>query len=305
VTETSYRGDWAYKARGGQRFSGRSLYADSYAQRLAPLRGQISRTTGGRMRQEHGRYLGGLGGDAADGQTGYDPAYQEQSTYELEQQDDTFGSGIFDPGGRAGTNNPDMGVFASHYSWPGYLAREVPFTVSRDVSDITDDAEVVYVPGGGMAFVEEAGRLQRPAVLGPTWRPKGLTPAGVTRRDQPYAFMNRPDQPYQEPLNPRAPVAPVPRYGSPPRDPHTWVAPVATRTGPCQVPRQPPAYRVPPRSIVEPSGPGIAVRRPPSCDGLGQEEDKKPATAGQLAAAGALAGIALGLAMVAVKKKGR
>lgn len=255
------------------------------------------------MRQEHGRYLGGLGGESADGQTGYDPAYQGETTQQLEEQDDTFGSGIFDPGGRAGTSNPDMGVFASHYSWPGYLAREIPFTVSRDVSDITDDAEVVYVPGGGMAFVEEAGRLRRPAVTGPTWRPKALTPAGVTQRDQPYAFLNRPDQPYQEPLNPRARVTGVPRYGEPERDPHTWVAPVGTRRPSCQVPRHPHPHRVPTRSVVDPSGPGIAVRPPPACNGFGQEEEKKPASAAQLAAAGALVGVAAGLVMVAIKKK--
>ncbi|MCP4248747.1 MAG: hypothetical protein GY778_17020, partial [bacterium] len=122
------------------------------------------------MRAEHGRYLSGLGGESPSGEVGYDPAYQGQEMYELEHQDDTYGSGIFDPGGRSATANANMGVFASHYSLPGYLAREVPFTVSRDVSDITDDAEVVIVPSGGLTYVESRGKLTRPAVLGPTWR---------------------------------------------------------------------------------------------------------------------------------------
>lgn len=159
----------------------------------------------------HGRYLSGFGGASLTGGVGYDPSYQGQHIYELEEQDDTYGSGIFDPEGRAGTANPNMGVFASHDSLPGYLAREVPFTVSRDVTDITDDADVVIVPGGGMSYIESRGKLTGPAVLGPTWRPPQIQPAGWTRHDQEYAFMNKGDS-RGTVLNPGAPVRPPPTY---------------------------------------------------------------------------------------------
>lgn len=300
MTHYRHDADWASDARGDQRYTGASLFADSWALRKSPLLGQVSRTVEGKLRARHGRYLAGLGGEQPDGQVGYDPAYQDALTYELEQQDDNLGSGIFDPGSRPGTANANMGVFASHYSWPGYLARWIPFTVSRDVSDITDDAEVVYVPGGGMAFVEEAGRLRRPAVTGPTWRPKALTPAGVTSRDQPYAFLNRPGQPYQPPLNPNAPVTGVPTYGRPARVDNYPNYPVPQAPPSCRVPRTPGQHNVPLRSSVQPNGGRIAIRPPAACSGVGADDG---GSTGKALAAGVVAGAAAGLLWLAVKKK--
>lgn len=295
---------WAYNARGSQRYEGPSLYANSFAMRKFPILGSVTQGVRGRMRNMHGRYLSGLGGEQPDGRQGYDPQYQDESTYDLEAQDDVFGSGIFDPGSRGGTANANMGVFASHYSLPGYIARNIPFTVSRDVSDITDGAEVVTVPAGGMTFVEQAGRLTRPAVTGPTWRPKALTPAGVTDRDQPYAFLNRPDQPYPEPLNARAPVTGPPTYGRPPRDSDVWSEPVPINRPQAPLPLSPNQATLGRRMTVSPQGAALAtpnIRRAP-LSGVGAEPTKSPATLGQLFVAGTVVGAAVGLVSMAMKK---
>jgi hypothetical protein len=122
------------------------------------------------------------------GATGFDPRYQGQHIYDLEKEDDTFGSGIFDPGGRGGTANPNMGVFAAHYSLPGYVARDVPFHVMKDVTDITDDAQVVSIPGGGLYYVADSDSGEGHAPSPPTWRP-AIQPPGWTRFDQVYVDM--------------------------------------------------------------------------------------------------------------------
>jgi len=140
------------------------------------------------MRKRYGRYLAGFGSEDMSGSVGYDPAYQGRHIYDLEKEDDTFGSGVFDPGGRGGTSNANMGIFAGHYSLPGYAARDVPFSVMKDVTDITDDAQVVSVPGGGMVYIEDRGRLMGAAPSAPTWRPS-IQPAGATRYDQVYVDM--------------------------------------------------------------------------------------------------------------------
>lgn len=253
----------------------------------------------------------GYGSETPTGERGIDPRYQSDELNELESQDDTFGSGIFDPGGRAATANTNMGVFASHYSLPGYAAREVPFTVSRDVTDITDNAEVVVVPGGGMVYVEERGKLTRPAILGPTWSPKAIQPAGVTGRDQVYAFMSRPSDPYRPPLNPDAPVVNPPTY-HPTRDNKYWIHAVPGRPQPCDLSRRPHAHLVPKRSDVVPIEHGMAIKRacPPHAHGerrampaFGQEEEKKPASGAQFALAGLILGAATGLVVSLTTKK--
>lgn len=180
------------------------MYGDKLAQQIPHLTGQNPATVA-RMRRNYGRYLSGFGGESLTGAVGYDPRYQGQEVYDLESEDDTFGSGIFDPKGRGGTSNPNLGVFATHNSLPGFIARDVPFTVQNDVTDITDGAAVVSVPGGGMFYVEKKGRLGGAAIMGPTWRPPQIEPAGYTRHDQVYAFMNRGNQRGHD-LFPGAPV---------------------------------------------------------------------------------------------------
>jgi hypothetical protein len=164
------------------------LYARDYFDRNHAHIISSSPQTVATMRKRYGRYLAGFGNEDMSGQVGYDPAYQGRHIYDLEKEDDTFGSGIFDPKGRGGTGNANMGIFAGHYSLPGNVAREIPFTVSKEVTDITDDAAVVTVPGGGMFYVEDRGRLAGAAPPGPTWRP-AIQPPGWTRYDQVYVDM--------------------------------------------------------------------------------------------------------------------
>ncbi len=227
------------------------MYARSFVDRNLALLGQVNPIVKERFRMEHGRYLSGFGSASPSGATGYDPAYQDQHVYELEGQDDVYGSGIFDPKGRAGTANPTMGVFASHDSLPGYIAREVPFTVSRDVTDITDGAGVVIVPGGGMSYIESRGKLEGPAVLGPTWRPPQIQPAGYTSFDQVYAFMNKPGQEGTV-LNPNAPVRPPPLYRPARTSPDEVLGVPMSPRGDVLVPFRRNATRIPYQSQVQP-----------------------------------------------------
>lgn len=164
------------------------LYARSYADRNLAHLTSSNPDTVTTMKKRYGRYLSGFGSEDMSGSTGYDPAYQGQHLYDLEKEDDTFGSGIFDPGGRGGTDNANMGIFAGHYSLPGFVARDVPFRVMKDVTDITDGAQVVSIPGGGMLYVADERRRQGAAPSPPTWRP-AIQPPGYTRYDQVYVDM--------------------------------------------------------------------------------------------------------------------
>lgn len=215
-------------------------------------------------------------GESLTGAVGYDPRYQGQEVYDLEKEDDTFGSGIFDPKGRGGTSNPNMGVFASHNSLPGYIARDVPFTVQDDVTDITDNAAVVSVPGGGMFYVEKNGHLGRAAVMGPTWRPPQIEPAGHTRHDQVYAFMNRPGQ-HGHDLFPGAPTRYQPPLMRPARTSQRHSYPVPGEPAARQVPFNRVGQGVPTTSIVRgtqlPIPVGAAYRHPvaPAAPGMPME----------------------------------
>lgn len=255
------------------------------------------------MRAPHGRYLSGLGGESPSGAVGYDAPYQDRGVYELEKQDDTYGSGIFDPEGRSGTSNPDTGVFASHNSLPGYVARDVSFTVSRDVTDITDGAEVVSVPAGGMYYVERDGRSASPAVLGPTYRPPQIEVGGpATGRDHPYKSLTRPGQAPAPPLNPHAPVVPPPAY-HPSRQPTTWVQPVGLQTPQCRVPTSPATHRVPRQMVVNPFVRPAPLQSGGCNSGFGAAEAPSSGLIGY-GIAGLLVGAATGW-WVSKQKKGR
>lgn len=114
---------------------------------------------------------------------------------DLERTDDVLGSGIFDPPGASATANIDTGVFASHNSLPGYLAREIPFVVMQDVTDLTSDASNVEIPGGGLNYVESRGELLGPACMGPTTRPPPIYPATPGGQYQTYAYLSKREQP--------------------------------------------------------------------------------------------------------------
>ena len=147
---------------------------------------------------EHAAMYGHVLSGVEDVQASYDNPDADwdlddtENIYELEEMDDTYGSGIFDPDRRPGTANTDMGVFASHDSLPGYLARETPFTVSEDVSSLPSGAPYVSVPAGGMAYIEAWGRPQKPRAFGPVPRPFKMRPSPPTGRKEPYAYLNTP-----------------------------------------------------------------------------------------------------------------
>lgn len=264
-----------------------------YISRNLPLIGQVNPSVRERMKRSHGRYLSGFGSDDFVGPSGADPAYQDRGLQELENQDDVYGSGIFDTEGSAGTANADTGVFASHYSVPGYIGRETPFAVSNEVTDITDNADVVYVPGGGMSFVEFRGQLRRPPILGPTPRqpyPRVSPAQGrMSVYKQLYGMGQNP-----APLNANAPNLPMPQY-KPPRNPMHWSREVPFANQQRRLPMSSVQNRLPRRMIVQPKDPSIAIR------GMGQN-DKEPASKTTLAVAGIMLGISTGIMLNVLSK---
>jgi hypothetical protein len=244
--------------------------------------------------QQHGR-LAGFGNDAQEN-IGNEPPrsdankWSELAVSELERDDDVFGSGIFDRPGRM-TSNVGDGVFASDYSLPGYVAREVPYAVSRDVTDVASGGEVVYIPGGGFYHVEQGGSIQPSAVLGPTARPPMLTPpvlpapipGGPGVEDQPYVT-TQPEYAAQAPLYPMAPVS------------SGWVLNPAR-------PKLQQSLSV--RSVDETTPPVYVrpIQRLPRP--LGQEETSSGPSAGQMAVAGILLGVSVGLLVNAVRGAGK
>lgn len=238
-----------------QLYYGRLYARDYFDRNLAHIISSNPQTVA-TMRKRYGRYLAGFSGEDMSGQVGYDPAYQGRHVYDLEKEDDTFGSGIFDPKGRGGTTNTNLGIFAGHYSLPGYAARDVPFTVSKDVTDITDDADVVSVPSGGMSYVEDRGRLVGAAPPGPTWRP-AIQPPGWTRYDQPYVDMQGKPVPMEG-------FGQLPRrrlHARPPRVPQTVTSVPTDMVSPHGVPMIPAQAPIGFRQIVHATQTPVGVSR--------------------------------------------
>lgn len=159
--------------------------------RLLPITGQLNPVSAREFAAQNGRYLSGFGSHPTPPETeiGVERA-EHAELFDLENEDDVLGSGIFDPSRRPATSNANTGVFASHYSLPGYQARETPFVVNPEITDLTDDASIVTVPGGGMAYVESRGRLLGPACPQQPPPPRGLSPAHVTSQYETYAQMD-------------------------------------------------------------------------------------------------------------------
>jgi len=153
--------------RGASRQPFPDPYPQDFVNRYLSIIGQDNPQSVRRRAMQHGRYLAGFGqGPAALTTTeadGDEPDWSDASTREYEGQDDAVGSGIFDEAGAAPTVHQRLGVFGAHYSIPGYIARNPPFSVS-DVLDV-NGARVVEVPAGGMAYAEQGGRLMDPALL--------------------------------------------------------------------------------------------------------------------------------------------
>lgn len=158
-----------------QPYTGEVVNRDPISRNL-PLLGQLNPVESRRLASEHGRFLSGFGETKMPTMHDEDQISDHADVSDMEQQDDVFGSGVFDPFRRPATVNPDLGVFAAHYSIPGNHAREVPFTVNREITDITSGAEVVGIPSGGLNYVEHGDALP---YLDPTTRYEPYAKPGV------------------------------------------------------------------------------------------------------------------------------
>ena len=247
--------------------------------------GQLNPLQKARLAMQHGRYLSGLGAApvAPDGGDALYEAGHLQHLRALEQDDDSYGSGIFDGPDGAPTANAEMGVFTSAYALPGYVGREVPFTVSRDITDITSGGAVVMIPAGGKSAIEEEGALVPYPVLGPTPRPPRLRPPRPTSIDQVYVNVEPP--PGRAPLNAGVPIRRVPSM-QPARSGQRPVRRIPSFPAMRRIPSRPAERDLPYRSTVNP---------------LGSAEDTG-ATPGQLAFAGLMVGAAVGMLVGALKK---
>jgi hypothetical protein len=274
------------------------------------LIGQLSPRYERRFASQHGRFLSGVDDVPKmdvqeEGEWDLDPTAELQA---LESEDDNLGSGIFDSHRHPGTANVDAGVFASHFSLPGYQARQTPFTVSRDVASLPSGADYVEVPAGGMAYIEEYGKQIWPRGTGHGVRPPQLEPAPPGGKYQTYAYMDgKMDQDGMtraaSPVGPEMRTELVRRQrpypgpyeashvtGHVALSPHAGVqqVPVAPRGRP--MPYAPYARRVPQMSRVYPVEMTLPVRR-----GFGQE----PATDRNWLVYGAV-GLAVGAASAVV-----
>lgn len=269
-------------------------YAQEFWVRDQGLVGQINPNEAKRLAMQEGRYLSGLGEGpdgigAVDfgGSIGDDPNFPTAELEHLEELDDNYGSGIFSGSGNQlgrATANAEMGVFSSNYSLPGYIGREIPYAVSKEVTDITDDADVVVVPGGGFQYIESNSHVTPPPVLGPTPRPPHKL--GTHRAPSgPYdTYVQIDDGADQGPLNPYAPDRTMPRYGRPARDPQNYVKAVAPA----------PTQRIMPRAL-QPSMPASSIVTPLS----GDEPSKSPPSVGEMFLWGALVGVGVGTGVLA------
>jgi hypothetical protein len=145
--------------------------------------GQVNPLYESKWHMRHGRQLAGLPGIDDSGTVDK----QADFVSELEGEDDVYGSGIFDPIGRAPTLHRNLGVFEDSASLPGYVGRERQYAVSQEVVDITNGADVVVVAGGGMTYREVGGRNAGYEQFGPTPPAPAFRLPAPTGRDQPYA----------------------------------------------------------------------------------------------------------------------
>ena len=179
--------------------------------------GQVGPRAENRWNMSHGRNLAGLGGEN-ETQAPWDPAYKEGSLRELEKDDDVYGSGIFDAYGHPGTINPTLGLFADHPSLPGFIDREVLYTVSKDISD-SNGADVVMVAPGGMTYQERDGRQVDFDGRGNAPCPPRMRPAPYSKREDVYAALSPAPAPRPLPQLPsgQGPVfVPLPGPAKPP-----------------------------------------------------------------------------------------
>jgi hypothetical protein len=98
----------------------------------------------------HGRWLAGPGNTAVQDENSV-PASAVNELALLSEADDVRGNGVFDPQGTEREIHPDAGIFATHYDFPGYLARERTYAKS-EVLDATTGRPVVFVNSGAVSM---------------------------------------------------------------------------------------------------------------------------------------------------------
>lgn len=107
----------------------------------------------GRIDRMYGRHLAGAEADVQDESS--QPAWSSNELDYYAEMDDVQGNGVFDPAGSHGNIHPDAGIFAAHFSIPGYMARDRMYSKS-EVIDSTTGRPVVYVNGGAVALDDSA-----------------------------------------------------------------------------------------------------------------------------------------------------
>lgn len=172
-----------------------------FLQRRAVLLGQESPTVEEHQATLHGRYLVNSFGDdspvVGGSQTMPSTAIirEDPNVRASNLADDSAGAGIFDRPGSA-TVHREMGVFADNPALPGFIARQLPFVVSNEVSDAPAGAAVVEVPGGGFWAVERFGNtVPYPGRAAP--RPPFAAGTGPSSTFNPYVMQTQdPNYPY-------------------------------------------------------------------------------------------------------------
>lgn len=212
--------------------------------------------------------------------------------YEMERDDDTYGSGIFDPSRRLPTINRDLGIFGENYNIPGWLGRETQFAVSDEIADISTGADMVFVPGGGMTLPEKGGYETYYERFAPTPpQPPHMRPPPVSRRTDTYVSLTASAKPVPAGASTTKGPVEVPtivrRTNVPMRDISTGGDPGVSATNPRPVRRVPTNMRQTPVGMR--SNIGLPYRTLPT-SGLGA--DTSQVGWGTYAAAGAMIGAA-------------
>jgi len=274
-----------------QPYPGKLTDTDPISSKL-PLIGQLNPSVQERFALSQGRSVAGFGSVSEAYQRDRRDEYVEQ----IETDDDVLGSGIFDRSGARGTIHSNLGVFADHPSLPGYIAREMDFAVSRDISDITSGAEVVAVPGGGMAYVERGGQLVGPLRPDDRYNPYVEIRMGIERRTVPFgpAYYPGPSSTAVAPAFPDGGTQFVPAV--PEEVPLTPNLPAQTAPAIPQVDMGPtpllPPQTAPTSAQVDLAPTPVLPPVATPASGYGADEEPKPAGWGTYAFAGALVGIA-------------
>jgi hypothetical protein len=231
---------------------------DPITKHLATI-GQITPRNEARWMMSHGRFLAGFGSN--DTQPAY-AAAQDGYVGSLEKDDDVNGSGIFDEYGRMPTVNATLGVFQDHPSIPGYIDREIEYSVNKEIVDIANGADVVTVAGGGLTY-QERGGLPRPfdrAGTGPK-RPDQYLTAGTNVED---VFVGLTEEPYIPPMV-VAPVMPDIVVSRPQAAAPAQIFAPPKATSPNAAPSTSAAALLPPASLVDvrvPAGMQTIVGQP-------------------------------------------